>query len=157
MRNKMFGSSRAAIFFMLCVVGVFYATAAFGNTCQIITMAQTSSYGKTGVNIIPEKITVPVGTCTVWVNFIPDQAVTVSFREHAQECKKAAGVATGFFLDMKGGVPAACYMTEPLPLGKTSSITWSEPGVFKYTIEVAAPSSDLSKVTQLAQGVIEVK
>jgi hypothetical protein len=157
MNKRMLSSIRAVSLFLLCITGLIYATSALGNTCQIITMAQTSSYGKTGVNIIPEKITVPVGTCTVWVNFIPDQAVTVSFREHAQECKKAAGVSTGFFLDMKGGVPAACYMTEPLPLGKTSSITWSEPGVFKYTIEVAAPSSDLSKVTQLAQGVIEVK
>jgi hypothetical protein len=157
MNNKISRFKISVGFILVCVMGFFFTTTAFGSTCQVITIGQTKSTRTPAMDVIPEKITVPVGGCTVWNNSIRDQAVTVSFREKAKPCEQAAGAPAGFFLDMKGGKEEACYMTEPMPHGKTTSITWDEPGVYKYTIEMAGTNPDVSKGKKLAYGIIEVK
>jgi hypothetical protein len=130
-----------------------------GDTCQIIRIQRDRAGEGSRVLIFPEKVTVPVGTCTVWINFIKDGNVTVSFREDAKQCLVSTdeATATGFYeKELKTG--ESCYVTETMPMGKTASLYWTEPGVFKFTIE-SPKSEKRSKVyhgTMLAEGIIEV-
>ncbi len=142
----------AAAMVMIAFVGV----ASAENMCQIITIGQTKSTSTQPLDINPEKVTVPVGTCTIWVNFVRDQAVTVSFRENAKACIASVDASTGFEgYELDAG--ESCYLSERLKHGKTSSIIWGTPGVYKYTIELLGTPYDVSSGKKLAHGVIEVK
>ena len=70
----------------------------------------------------------------------------------------SSGEATGFEeLEIKPG--ETCYISETLPRGKTASIVWNEPGIFKYQLEAPRKSTSLGGYSGdiIAQGVIEVK
>ncbi len=79
----------AALMLSTCMV---YA----GDSCQIIKIRKEKSGGGSSVQIFPEKITVPVGTCTIWINWVRDTEVRVSFRENAKQCILSSGASTGF-------------------------------------------------------------
>ena len=127
------------------------------DRCQTIFIQEGKGAGGTRLEIFPEKVTVPVGTCTVWINWVTDRQVRVSFRENAKQCMLSTESSTGFEeKELKPG--QSCYISDALQLGKTASLYWTKPGVFKYTLEahgtttVGAYSGDI-----LAEGVIEIK
>jgi len=99
------------------------------------------------LTITPEKITVPPDTCVVWVNWVQGDRVSVSFRENVKQCVASNASPTGFILN-EG---ETCYITEFLTRGKTASMYFNKPGVYKYTLELDG------KPTVQKQGVIEVK
>lgn len=140
-------------------VGSSYVSA--GNMCQIIRIEKGKGGGGTRVELYPERITVPVGTCTVWVNLIASEEVQVSFRENVKECVMATEASTGFKeLNIKTG--ETCYITDKLPRGKTASLFWNKPGVYKYTIELPDPKVSAGPQggytgKPSATGVIEIK
>ena len=81
----------------------------------------------------------------------------VSFRENAKQCIMSSGASTGFEeLEIKPG--ETCYISETLPRGKTASLVWTKPGIYKYSLEaprkatLGGYSGDI-----MAEGVIEVK
>jgi hypothetical protein len=127
------------------------------DTCQIIRIQEGKGAGGTRIEIFPEKITVPVGTCTVWINWVGDRKVRVSFRENAKQCIMSSGAATGFEeLEIKPG--ETCYMSEILPRGKTASLVWTEPGIYKYNLEAPKPAGFKGYAGDImAEGIIEVK
>ncbi len=125
-----------------------------GDNCQLIKITKEKAGGGSSIQISPEKITVPVGTCTVWINFIRDGQVQVSFRENAKQCMVSTSAPTGF-KELKLETGESCYFTDPLPFGKTASLYWHEPGIYKYTLE--APKGKQYESNILAEGVIEVK
>ena len=141
---------------LLPIPAVVYAE----DTCQVIRLSLDRAGGGSSVQIYPENITVPVGTCTVWINFIERREVQVSFRENAKKCIAATDAATGF-KDFNLGAGESCYMTDRLSYGKTASLHWIEPGTFTYTIEV--PSSEpgtrtgTESAAMLSKGTIELK
>jgi len=137
----------AALMLSTCIV---YA----GDSCQIIKIRKEKAGGGSSVQVIPEKITVPVGTCTVWVNFIQDGKVQVSFRENAKQCILSTDAATGF-KEIKLTTGETCYFSETLPYGKTASVVWSNPGIYKYTIETPKGKNYGGDI--IANAVIEVK
>ena len=140
----------AALMLSTCMV---YA----GDTCQLIRIRLDKAGGGSRVRIFPEKITVPVGTCTVWINFILDGNVQVTFRENAKQCILSTDAATGFKqLELETG--EACYYSDPLPRGKTASLVWNTPGTYKYQLEGEGSASVEGYAGKmLATGVIEVK
>ena len=108
--------------------------------------------------IIPEKITVAVGTCTVWINWVTGREVRVSFRENAKQCTLSTEASTGFDeLELKSG--ESCYISETLPRGKTASLVWTKPGTYKYNLEALRKATTLGAYSGdiIAKGVIEVK
>lgn len=127
------------------------------DTCQIIRIEEGKGAGGTRIEIFPDKITVPVGTCTVWINWVANRDVHVSFRENAKQCVMSSGEATGFEeLEIKPG--ESCYMSDKLPRGKTASVVWEKPGIFKYQLEAPRKSSQVGYSGDIiAEGVIEVK
>ena len=137
----------AALMLSTCMV---YAR----DSCQLIKISKEKAGGGSSVQIFPEKVTVPVGTCTVWINFVKDTEVRVGFRENAKQCILSSGASTGFVeLELKIG--EVCYLSETFPHGNTASIFWSKPGIYKYTLET--PMGKDYEGNIIAEGVIEVK
>ena len=127
--------------------------------CQVIRIEDEKGSGGTRLNVIPEKITVPVGSCTVWMNWVTKRDINISFRENAKECIAASESPSGFNLvDLKAG--ESCYVAEKLSRGKTASLYWKKPGTYKYTIEMTESGSGSDSIyvgKPIASGVIEVK
>ena len=150
---------RRLIWLALLTVGVLLISSSLVNAkmCQVIRIEWEKGSGGTRLNIFPIKISVPVGTCTVWMNWVTRGDINVSFRENAKECVAASEAATEFnLIDLKDG--ESCYVADKLSKGKTASLYWKTPGVFKYTIEMTETSKDLIYTGKpMATGIIEVK
>jgi len=126
------------------------------DQCQIIRIEEGKGAGGSRIEIFPEEITVPVGTCTVWINWVSDKDVRVSFRENAKACMLSTEASQGFKeLDLKPG--ESCYISEKLPRGKTASLVWTKPGTYKYHLEAPRSSQEGYSGDIIAEGVIEVK
>jgi len=125
--------------------------------CQMIVIEEGQGAEGARLRITPEKVTIPVGTCTVWINWVSDRRVRVCFRGNAEQCIKSSTSSTGFEeKQLKPG--ESCYITEPLQVGKTASLYWTKPGVFKYTLEARGSETGNGWFGDImAQGVIEVK
>lgn len=141
---------------LLLSTGMVYA----GDKCQLIRIEMGKGGAGSRLEIFPQKITVPVGACTVWINFVQRREVQVSFRENAKQCMLSTEASQGF--DMSEVKPGeSCYISEKLPRGKTASLVWKNPGIYKYTLE--APAAAVGSPVKLhggdimAEGVIEVK
>ena len=140
---------------LLLSTGIVYAE----GSCQIIRIQQEKGAGGSRIDIYPAKVTVPVGTCTVWINWVETKEVQVSFREDAKVCMLSTVTPVGFE-ELKLKDNESCYISHKLPMGKTASLHWAKPGIFKYTLEapgsVGIAESGYSGDI-LAKGVIEVK
>ena len=124
------------------------------GSCQIIKITNDKAGGDSSVQIIPEKITVPVGTCTIWVNFVPYAGVRIRFHENAKKCLLSTEAPTGF-QESELKTNEVCNISNTLVRGQTASLVWSKPGIFKYTIEnISLKDNDYVKSVE---GIIEVK
>jgi hypothetical protein len=125
---------KAAIYLIVASMFVFIGSVVFAEECQLIQLSMEKQGAGSLVNIAPKSVTVPVGTCTVWVNFIKGSEVTVSFREKAKACMESTASQKEFGLfDIKPG--ESCFLSQPIGLGSTTSLIWSTPGEYKYTIQ----------------------
>ena len=124
------------------------------DTCQVIRL---DLVGNDIISITPKKIVAEVDTCTVWVNFMEELLVEVSFRENARACKLSSKSSSGFVDEFGFKDGKECYLTEPLPRGASASLFWHLPGTYKYTIEVVQSRIQRHLPIKTAQGVIEVK
>ena len=149
--------SAAVLFLMSAVLFLGSSPLCAGDTCQIIRIDKGKGAGGTRLEIFPEKVTVPVGTCTVWINWVQTREVRVSFRENAKACMLATDASQGFEeLELKPG--ESCYISEKLPRGKTASLVWNKPGTYKYSLEgEGSATGEGYSGMMLATGVIEVK
>ena len=163
MEQKKVSVFKKSIFLLTCVFLVMGSSIAFAEKCQIIrvddaskvykgttTSAGTSIEG-IKLEVFPEKITVPVGTCTIWINWMDQGAINVSFTEDVKACVFSA---SGFIQkEIKAG--EVCYLAESVGKGRTVSLTWEKPGVYNYTVEFVGPT--IGKKKPMTEGVIEVK
>ena len=160
MDNKKLSLKTTMISFLVSAAFILSVSIAYaGESCQLIRITKDKAGGGSSVQIFPEKITVPVGTCTVWINFIRGGKVNVSFRENAKQCILSTDAATGFE-KIKLETGESCYYSEPLSLGKSASLYWTKPGIYKYTIEApkgTATSTQNYSGNIIGEGVIEVK
>ena len=163
MEQKKMCVIKKGILFLACVFLMMGSSLAFADKCQIIRVddaskvykGTTTTAGTTleGVKlqVFPEKVTVPVGTCTIWINWLDQGAINVSFTEGVKACVFSA---SGFIQkEIKQG--DACYVAESVGKGRTASLTWEKPGLYTYTVELVGPT--LGKKKPMAEGVIEVK
>ena len=126
------------------------------DTCQIIRIDKGIGAGGTRLEIFPEKITIPVGTCTVWINWVQGREVRVSFRDNAKACMMATDEKVSQGFELQAG--EACYISEKLPRGRTASLYWTTPGIYKYSLEGEGSATGEGYAGKmLATGVIEVK
>jgi outer membrane protein OmpA-like peptidoglycan-associated protein len=144
------------VLFLLVAALLFSASMVYaGGSCKIIKIRKDLAGGGSSLIILPEKATVPVGTCTVWINFVKGSEMNVAFRENAKQCMLATEEQTGFQeIELKTG--ESCYDSEGLTYGKTASLTWATPGIYKYTLEAPATTGINYAGNMQAEGVIEV-
>jgi len=156
-RGKLRFKITAGLFLVSAVLLLGTGPTYAADMCQIIRIDEGKGAGGTRLEIFPEKLTVPVGTCTVWINWVTDREVRVSFRENAKACMLSTESSTGFEeMELKAG--ESCYISEKLARGKTASVVWSKPGIYKYNLEVPGSSSQEGYAGDIqAEGVIEVK
>lgn len=119
----------------------------FAETCQIVTITSEKAGSADRIVITPDKITVSPDSCVVFMNWVRNDKVRVSFRENVKECKFTSDANAGFGL----AVGEECYLTDYLTRGKTASMYFANPGVFKYTLDMEG------KPSVKTEGVIEVK
>jgi len=155
--KKLGFKTRASLFLVSAALLLGSSLVYAADTCQMIRIQEEKGAGGTRLEIFPGKITVPVGACTVWINWVANRDVHVSFPENAKQCVLSTEVSTGFEeIELKSG--ESCYYSDKLGRGKTASITWAQPGTFKYQLE--SPSA--TRMTGysgniLAEGVITVE
>jgi hypothetical protein len=138
-----------------CAFLLLGSSLAQADVCQIIRIEHAIGHGVSRIEIFPEKITVPVGTCTVWVNWIDVGEVQISFRENVKSCILAIESPSGFKeAELKTG--ETCYLSDSLRRGRSASLLWKKPGVYKYTLELTK-SRVTTSPTRLTTGIIEVK
>jgi hypothetical protein len=153
-------SKKTAIF--LIVISIFTFTGSWvfaAQECRLIQISGEVQGVGSQIDIAPKSLTVPVGTCTVWISFIraSDQQLTVSFRENAKACVGSTENPKEFGLtDLKTG--ESCYLSRPLSLGQSASLIWTKPGTYKYTIQFTSkvPNDQILMPVQ-AEGEIIVK
>ena len=148
-----------AVLFLVCAALLFGSSLVYAeDKCHVIRIQKDIGAGITRIQIIPEKITVSVGACTVWINRVTDREVRIGFKENAKQCRLSTDAHTGFKeLDLEAG--ESCYYSERMPRGKTASVVWTQPGIFKYQIETSSTqTAGQGFVGEIvANGVIEVK
>jgi hypothetical protein len=83
------------------------------------------------VEIVPQYIRVPQGSCVVWVNWIQQAEIQLSFGE-GKVCKKATATPMRFTLEHE----TDCYVTDFKQVGETSSLRFMEKGTYKYEIKM---------------------
>jgi hypothetical protein len=145
----------AGVLIVLCTVLFLGQSPVFSEYCQIIRITEEKGGAGTRIEIHPQKITVSVDTCVVWLNWVTSDRVTVSFRENAKQCKLSTD-ATGFNL----APGEECYYAEFLSMGRTASMYFKEPGVYKYHLEMPGKNDSGSigpiRTKIEAEGIIEV-
>ena len=108
-----------------------------GNVCHVIRINQEKGGAGSYIEVTPQIAKVPKGACVIWVNWVAENRIRVTFEEHAQACMKSTGAPAGF-KEVEN-----CYLSEFIPLGKSVSLHFREAGTFKYQVEVP----DTTKVT----------
>jgi len=82
------------------------------------------------ITIEPPTMTVSKGAVVTWLNWSRNsECVQVSF-EDGKTCEDASSAPSGFSMNTKG-----CYVTSWITFGGTSSLHFTEPGTFVYTVE----------------------
>lgn len=119
----------------------------FAETCQIVSITSEKAGSADRIVITPDKITVPPDSCVVFMNWVRKNKVRVSFRDNVKECKFTSDSNVGFGM----AVGEECYLTDYLTRGKTASMYFANPGVYKYTLDMEGNPSVKT------EGVIEVK
>lgn len=154
MKKGRLGGKLMCLVIFVCTFFVLGSSLAFAkDVCHVIRL---DLVGNDVISIIPKKLVAGVDTCTVWVNFMEELSVEVSFRENARQCKLSSKSPSGFVdeFGLKDG--EECYVTDPLPRGASASLFWHRPGTYKYTIEVVHTATRHGR-KPLAEGVIEIK
>jgi hypothetical protein len=126
--------------------------------CEIIKIEKASPSAGSRLEISRKTLSISAGSCTVWMNWVEKGEVQIVFRENAKACILATDSPSGFHEgELKAG--ELCYFTDPLPLGKTASLYWSKPGVYRYTVEMVGQQKNAPVTVKnpMAEGVIEVK
>lgn len=161
MKQKKTCVYRMGIFLLACVFLMMGSAQVFAENCQIIRVDDARSALKTStvsgrslegvkLRVFPEKVSVPVGTCTIWINWLDAGDIQVSFVEGTKACVFSA---EGFVQkEVKPG--ESCYIAEKVGKGRTASLTWEKPGEYTYTVEAVGPT--MGKEKPMVEGVVEV-
>jgi hypothetical protein len=124
----------AGIAVIFGIMGLFLADTADSSECRLIRIYAKHAQGEPTIWMEPENVTVKEGACIIWVNWGRAE-VKVNFRD-GKKCLDATTGQSGFDLKEKyPKVDTACYVTNWIPMGSTSSLTFTEPGVYKFAVE----------------------
>ena len=87
-----------------------------------------NSEGEGVLNVEPKTMDIQAGNCVVWVNWSKGPEVMVVFQE-GKVCYDVTRPSAGFTMSEKN-----CFVTNFIPYGGTSSLTFKEKGLFEYEV-----------------------
>jgi hypothetical protein len=132
----------AAIFLAACVVFLSAGETIDAQSCRIVRISGGAGVQVTDINIEPQSLMIPKGTCVVWFNRAKAQEVKVVFEE-GKTCQNLTDAPVGFKID----AAKDCYVTDYISFGGTSSLRFVEEGTFKYTVETEAGEKGTARIT----------
>lgn len=80
------------------------------------------------LDVTPKAMDITAGSCVVWVNWSKGPEIMVIFKE-GKVCYDVSRPTSGFKLSEQN-----CYVTNYIPYGGTSSLTFKDEGTFKYEV-----------------------
>lgn len=96
---------------------------------------------KKPINIEPPTLTISEGGVVTWLNWSRNsECVQVIFKD-GKSCDDSSDAPSGFEMKTDG-----CYVTSWITFGGTSSLHFTEPGTFTYTVE-AKTGGQIRKTT----------
>ena len=98
---------------------------------RIVRIFGGETYSLKSIRLEPQYLTISKDTVVIWNNWARAHEVKVIFEE-GKKCEDVTDAPTGFKLDA-----ANCYVTSWIPLGGTSSLKFTEKGVYKYVVETS--------------------
>jgi hypothetical protein len=130
MKVKTFNPIAIPIFILMCSFFLLNLGTATAQHCQIIKIAKETHDDSSRIWLYPSEVTVPKGSCVIWMNWVEKEKVSITFQKDANTCIMATESPSGF--TAAGG----CYFTDFLCYGKTVSLHFKEPGTFTYQLEI---------------------
>jgi hypothetical protein len=85
---------------------------------------------KKPITIEPPTMTVSKGAVVTWLNWSRNTECVQVIFEDGKSCDDASDAPSGFSMKADG-----CYVTSWITFGGTSSLHFTEPGTFTYTVE----------------------
>jgi len=120
-------------------IGLIFFIQAIANAekiCRIEKLKVVRISGNSGeqgtLKIEPANLDITAGDCVVWVNWSKGPEVMVVFQE-GKVCHDVTRAPGGFSINASN-----CYVTNFIPYGGTSSLSFKEKGTFKYEVMTAA-------------------
>lgn len=86
---------------------------------------------KEGEGLIPQQVTVPIGTTVIWLNRTGDY-IEISFTGD-QKVDVACKAPVHFIMGQDGS-----YISDKIPFGAVASLCFIEKGTYKYTVNATA-------------------
>lgn len=130
------------------VVLTLFITQNITNAAKVCRLEETrvvrisgSSEGEAFLKVEPRNLDVIAGDCVVWVNWSKGPEIKVVFKE-GKVCHDVTRPRAAFTMDAKN-----CYVTNYIPYGGTSSLTFKEKGVFNYEVIDAEGKAIKCKLT----------
>ena len=93
------------------------------------------------INIEPPTLTVSEGGVVTWLNWSRNSECVQVIFEDGKSCDDSSDAPSGFSMQTDG-----CYVTSWITFGGTSSLHFTEPGTFTYTVE-AKTGGQIRKTT----------
>jgi hypothetical protein len=82
------------------------------------------------INIEPPTLTISEGGVVTWLNWSRNTECVQVIFEDGKSCDDSSDAPSGFSMKSDG-----CYVTSWITFGGTSSLHFTEPGTFTYTVE----------------------
>jgi hypothetical protein len=93
------------------------------------------------INIEPPTLTISEGGVVTWLNWSRNTECVMVIFEDGKSCDDSSDAPSGFSMKTDG-----CYVTSWITFGGTSSLHFTEPGTFTYTVE-AKTGGQIRKTT----------
>jgi plastocyanin len=96
---------------------------------------------KKPINIEPSTLTISEGGVVTWLNWSRNSECVQVIFEDGKSCDDSSDAESGFSMKADG-----CYVTSWITFGGTSSLHFTQPGTFTYTVE-AKTGGEIRKTT----------
>jgi hypothetical protein len=93
------------------------------------------------ITIEPPTMTVSKGAVVMWLNWSRNSECVQVVFEDGKTCEDGSDAPSGFAMQANG-----CYVTSWITFGGTSSLRFTQPGTFTYTVE-AKTGGEVRKAT----------
>jgi len=133
---------------VILIMAIFLSSPAPINAVEECRIVKLSGHGlvrpEMFVRIEPDTLVISKETCVVWINFVAADEVTVSFKE-GKKCLDAVSPLkkaktpeeAAFYKAWKMDKVKDCFVTSFVTQGQTQSLVFSQPGTYKYEVQVA--------------------